>query len=191
MEPKPFPFEEFRVTYPHHADRVELTVKRRYTEAVASCRGDIPLSMFTFVANEFIPRCKGNNLDELVDTFVGGVPLVLAEQTSRVKLVNSIGETPKISLVNSFDKWSSTKEVKDAKSATAVGIYSMATMHICNWLNTLSTNLKLESEIWDVVDTQRRPPSLHERLMGAIRFATIEQFITEKYAPKDLFGPTQ
>lgn len=66
-------------------------------------------------------------------------------------------------------------------------------------MSNLPTNLKQAQEVWDEVEgnlaelTEKKTDHLHpvsEILLECVQAAVIEQFISDEYAPKDLFGST-
>lgn len=191
---KDYPSNIFKSEFPDHAARAERAVTDWYQYAV---------NHYVRHGHEFLRHVTSqvvhNTLDAPEEVIINGLPLSFALPAKRGALLDRLKRVPASTYVSRFGGWFDSKLTNDASPVTRKAIEQVATTHIHYWLSKLPAGLKNDSNVWDHVDQNLTDwidgsyASLHpvsQVLLSCIQAAVVEQFWTDKYAPKDLFGNT-
>lgn len=185
--------DRFELEYPRHSARINEAIHKWYEYALQQyifSGRDLVLDnahMFITVATK-IPE----------KALIDGTPLALTTKLKRKQLIDSVGTSSVVDFVSEFGKWYAANLADDAVSDKRRRIEQTAHEHVLSWVGGLPDEAKRFEKIWDYVDgyllsgSGKENPTVAEignTFIGCISAAIIEQFITDRFAPSDLFGP--
>jgi len=189
------PADTFKREYPTHAARASESVSRWYHLAVNQFTLD--LNLLRKVTGTFLQVASQHP----EDVYIHGTPLSFALEGKRTHMLEHFKHISPAEYIGQFADWFNTNLTNDNNPQKKTAIESIATIHVFQWLSQLPQNLKNDTAVWDEVDKsiasalEHSGQNIHpagEVLLFCIHAAVIEQFISDHYAPDDLFGlPTK
>lgn len=184
--------ESFKKEYPQHAERIAKAVHDWYQYAVNGYIIGAP-QVLQSTTGRFL-QTASTNPDEV---YITNIPLSFALEQKQKAMLDKFKCIPPAVYIARFGSWFNTNLTNDQNPDKRTSIEALAALHIFSWLGSLPPDFKQAEAVWDVVDenlTQISEGKLVKShpasgvLISCIQFAVIEQFMTDVYAPNDLFG---